>query len=71
MVRANGSVLSDIKYKELLEKEATKKPTIAQRINLFFFDNKVISRSDFFWFYGSIMAGVGLAIICYIALHSI
>ncbi|MGG4390531.1 hypothetical protein ABEU97_20575 [Priestia megaterium] len=71
MVRANGAVLSDVRYRELQDAEVKKSPTVAQRLNLFFFDSKTISLSDFLWFYGSLIIGGAVAIISLLALISI
>ena len=71
MVRANGAVLSDVRYQELQEEKVKNSPTVAQRINMFFFDSKTISLSDFLWFYGSLILGGAVAIISLLALFTI
>jgi len=66
MVRLNGQVMTDIRYQELLQKEAESNLSFKQKANRYFFGQDKISTVDGLLFYGVLGFGAVVSAFCYL-----
>lgn len=66
MVRHNGKIMSDTRYRELTQQEMQVDYNFIQRLNLYFFGVSGISLADWIWFYGSMALIAVIVLSCWI-----
>jgi hypothetical protein len=64
MVRYNGIIMTETRYRELMQEQEKKKKSLMARLNLMFFGEEKIPLFEWVCFYGVMIWGTVVTMLC-------